>query len=139
MADLTKEESFKLLEAMGCFEYGATTKLSTIYKAFNIDEVEYPATRADIQTASLAELMATDYIRAKLLNRGKYLKGERDSYRVLLPSENAGQVLAYMKAADGKLKRGLKLNRNTPVQYKVNSQDEVRIMMKSDDIKDKIK
>ena len=107
--------------------------------AFNIEEVDYPATRAEIQTASLAELVATDYMRSKLLNRGKYLKGERDSYRVLLPSENAGQVLAYMKAADGKLKRGLKLNRNTPVQYKVNSQDEVRIMMKSDDIKDKIK
>ena len=139
MESRTKEESFKILEADGHFEYGATTAPVAIYKAFEIKEVDYPALRHEIQKASLEELAATDYIRNKLLNEGKYFKGEKNSYRVLLPSENAGQVLSYMNSADNKLKRGLKLNRNTPVQYKVNSQDEVRIMMKSDNIKDKIK
>ena len=56
---------------------------------------------------------------------------------MLLPSENAAQVLSYMNSADNKLKRGLKLNKNTPTEYKITSNDEVRAIMKREFIKDK--
>lgn len=135
---MSNSDNFKLLKGLDCFEYGAVTATSVILDAFGIEPVFYPATKSEIDRLAIQELNATDYIRNRLLNEGKYFKGERDSYRVLIPSENAGQVLAYMKAADGKLKRGLKLNQNTPTAYKVNSQDEVRAVMKAESIKDKI-
>ena len=131
-SDLTTQSArFEFMEESGFFEYGTTIPTSTIYKIFGIAEVEYPATKAEITTAQMAELQATDYIRSRLLDQGKYLKGEKDSYRVLLPSENAGQVLSYMRSADGKLQRAFKLNANTPSDYKISSNDEVRLYMKT--------
>lgn len=137
MENRTKEESFRMLESMGCFEFGVVTKSSVIRRVFDIEEVTYPAMKNEMARQQLAELGATDYIRNKLLNRGKYFKGGSDSYRVLLPSENAAQILSYMSSADRKLKRGLKLNKNTPVEHKINSQDEIRAIMKAEDIKAK--
>ena len=133
---MTKEQSFKLLDSVGAFEYGTTIKTETILNAFGVKQIVYPATKEDIQRYELSELTITGYIRDKLLNSGKYLKGERDSYRVLLPSENAGQVVSYMNSADNKLKRGLKLNNNTPSEYKITSNDEVRAIMKRENCKD---
>ena len=134
-SDLSKEECFKLLEEDGWLNYGKTIPTKKIYEAFGIKKIEYPAMRHEIKQQELEELTVTGYIRDKLLNRGMYLKGERDAYRVLLPSENAGQIMSYMNSADRKLKRAIKLNKNTPSEYKIQSQDEVRIFMKMEQIK----
>lgn len=127
---MTNIETMTLLREQGYFEYGEVITGYQLRSAFEIEEIEYPAMKHEIDAQSLKELNAVDYIRNRLLNEGKYLKGDRDSYRILLPSENAAQVLSYMNSADNKLKRGLKLNKNTQVQYKINSNDEVRAMMK---------
>lgn len=134
-SDLTKEECFKILDDEGWIEYGKTIPRKVIFEAFGIKEIEYPAMRNEIKQQELEELTVTGYIRDKLLNRGMYLKGERDAYRVLLPSENAGQIMSYMSSADRKLKRAIKLNNNTPSEYKIPSQDEVRIFMKMEQTK----
>ncbi len=133
---MTNFSRFELLESLGYFEFGAIVEGKTIREAFDIKEISYPAFKREINEQQLQELSATDYIRNKLLNEGKYLKQTKDSYRVLLPSENANQVLSYMSSADNKLKRGLKLNSNTPSQYKINPNDEVRAIMKQDYIKE---
>ena len=134
-SDLSKQECFDILDMNGYFDYGSTIPLTEIYTAFGIQQIEYPAMRSEIKRLELEELTATAYIRDKLLNRGKYLKGGRDSYRVLLPSENAGQVMAYMESADRKLKRALKLNKNTPSKFKISNNDEVRLFMKQESTK----
>ena len=133
---MSKLKSFNLLKEIGCFEYGTTTRTSTLLEAFEVEPIVYPASKASIQKYELEELTVTGFIRDKLLNEGKYLKGERDAYRVLLPSENAGQVMSYMNSADNKLKRALKLNKNTPIEHRINSNDEVRAIMKSENCKD---
>ncbi len=133
---MTKHDIYSILEEEGYFEYGATIEGQTLRESFDIEEVEYPALKREIDKQQLEELSVTDYIRNKLLNEGKYFKQVRDHYRVLLPSENAAQVLSYMNSADNKLKRGLKLNKNTPSQYKINQNDEVRAIMKQSNIKE---
>jgi len=90
---------------------------------------------SDFKSAELEELTCSGFLRDLLLNEGKYLKSEKDSYRILLPSENKEQVLSYMSQADKKLKRGIKLNKNTPVEHKIQTQDEVRMIMKRDQVK----
>ena len=134
-SDLTKDECFKILENEGWIEYGKTIPRKVIFEAFGIEEIEYPAMRHEIKKQELEELSVTGYIRDKLLNRGMYLKGEADSYRILLPSENAGQVMSYMHSADRKLKKAIKLNNNTPVSHKIQTQDEVRLFMKREETK----
>jgi len=134
-SDLSKDECFKILEDDGWIEYGKTIPREVIFEAFGVEEIEYPAMRYEIKQQELEELAVTSFMRDKLLNRGMYLKGGINSYRILLPSENAGQVLSYMHSADRKLKRALKLNKNTPAGHKIHSQDEVRIFMKQESIK----
>lgn len=118
------------LREEGLLEYGSVISGKKLRHTAGIEEIEYPAMKSEIEQQALQELSVVEYIRNKLLNEGKYIRGSRDSYRILLPSENAAQVLSYMKAADRKLKRGLKLNQNTLPEYKINSQDEVRAIMK---------
>ena len=127
---MSKFDIYTELKDAGHFEYGSVIERQFLRASFGIDEIDYPAMQNEIDNQSLQELGVTDYIRNQLLNEGKYLKGERKTYRVLLPSENAGQVMSYMTSADNKLKRGIKLNKNTPTEYKINSNDEVRMMMK---------
>jgi hypothetical protein len=81
------------------------------------------------------ELNYASYIRNILLNQGKYFKGERDSYRVLLPSENQGQIMSLTNSASNKLKRAIKLNNNTPSEYKCSNNDNVRMIMQQESIK----
>ena len=130
---MSKDEAYKTLKDMGCFEYGETTPTEDIMEIFDIKPLTYPANKKEIQRYELEELTVTGYIRDKLLNEGKYFKGEKDSYRILLPSENAGQIMSLMTSADNKLKRGLKLNKNTPPDYRISPNDEVRAFMKLKD------
>lgn len=115
-------------------EYGSSITGKEFRSMCDIDEVEV-GTKAEFDSMGLQELGYADYIRKNLLDEGKYFKQERDGYRILTPSENIGQVEAYMKAADGKLKRGIKLSQNTPVLQKSSNQDVVRMMMKKESIR----
>jgi len=121
---------FKIIEAHGYFEFGGVISNELFRMFFAIDEIEYPAMRKEIENQQLSELSAADFCRNKLLNEGKYFKKIGDTYRVLLPSENAQQVLSYMRTADAKLKRGIKLNDRTPTAFRISSNDEVRLFMK---------
>jgi len=132
---MSKSDSLELLKQGGHLDYGSVIPKSVIYEAFGITPPNFPAMLPAIKRFELEELAVASYIRNSLLNEGKYLKGETNSYRVLLPSENAGQVLKYMESADRKLKRALKLNRTTPSEYKISNNDEVRLMMKKESMK----
>jgi len=101
------------LEAMGLLEYGSVIDGDMLRRMAGINCPEV-GTRADFAAAQLEELAVIDAVRRDLLNEGKYLKAERDNYRILTPSENASQVESYMRSADAKLKRGITLSKNTP-------------------------
>ncbi len=131
---MTKNDLMDILSEHGFLDYGSVISAKELRDFCDIEEIEQ-GSKDDFDRVALQELTYVDYIRNRLLNEGKYFKGERNNYRVLLPSENAEQVLSYMSSADKKLKRGIKLNKNTPVKYKINSNDEVRAMMKMENIK----
>lgn len=113
---MTNNEMRGIMEEMraaGWFEFGAVVDEEDYRRHLGI---KYPetGTKKDFDTVALQELGAIDFIRSQLLNEGKYLKHSGGSYRVLLPSENITQMEAYMKSADNKLKRAIKLGRNSP-------------------------
>ncbi|MCF7995783.1 MAG: hypothetical protein K9L88_13190 [Chromatiaceae bacterium] len=116
-------------------EYGSVILGVDVRKIIGI---EYPevGTRAEFDSLSLAELAAVDYARNILLGEGKYLTQQSGDYRILLPSENARQIQLYMQHADKKLKRALKLSRNSPL-LDTHKQDNTsaRILMKREAIK----
>lgn len=100
-------------------EYGATFTGADVRDILGIDTpdlsgMSFDTARRVMSRISLAEMAATDYVRAHLLNEGKYLKSVNGDYRVLMPSENENQVQIYIESATGKLLRGGKLLRNTP-------------------------
>ena len=131
---MTNRDVFSILKEKGYLEFGSTISGKILRQLCDIKEVK-KGTKEEFDRMALAELGYVSYIRNMLLNEGKYFKGERSGYRILLPSENSEQVLSYMNSADNKLKRGLKLNKNTPTKYKINSNTEVRAMMKRESIK----
>lgn len=97
----------------GLTEYGASFPKQLVYDLLGL-EVPERGTQKQYSEIALVELAATDYVRNYLLGQGKYLAGTPTGYRVLLPSENAGQIESYVSQADKKLARALKLSRNTP-------------------------
>ena len=131
---MDKKELVESLRQMGLLEYGKVIDGNMLRSMAGI---YYPetGTKADFDSASLEELAVTDYIRNVLLNEGKYLKSHREDYRILSPSENSGQVESYMKSADHKLRRAIKLSKNTPVDAgKPKCQNMARAMMKRESI-----
>lgn len=135
MTNNEKRIIITIMEERGFFEYGATTPIEEYRTLFNI---QYPTvgTKKDFDAVSLIELEHFDFIRSQLLNQGKYLKVENDHVRVLLPSENISQVQKYMNNADNKLKRAIKLAKNTPKEVSEQlCQVSVRAHMKRESIK----
>jgi hypothetical protein len=125
-----KKEIFAEMKELGFFEYGAVIPRQ---KYLDFIGIIYPpqATRQEFEKLELEELSFVGYCRDQLLNSGKYLKQDGDSYRVLLPSENQKQVEHYMANADNKLKRAIKLAKNTPATlYADSHRDVVRATMK---------
>lgn len=122
---------FTALNDAGLLEYGSFIPQSLVHKTLGIDMPEV-GTRRDFQDIALLELAAVDYVRNALLDNGRYLGSAFGGYRVLLPSENAGQVELYMSSADKKLSRALKLSRSTPKAPgdEKHDQQEARIAMK---------
>lgn len=94
--------------------------------------IEYPETASlkEYQSLGLLELGAVGYVRNILLDEGKYLCQVKDNYRVLLPSENASQVDAYMRQADNKLRRARRLSASSPPVEFENSNVNARLHMK---------
>lgn len=117
------------LRDAGLTEYGSAIPSVVVHEALGIVH-PHIASKATYDRLAVIELAAIDYCRNALLNEGKYLQGTPTGYRVLLPSENRGQIDAYMGSADRKLARALKLSRNTPSESIAYKQDEVRILMK---------
>ena len=134
---MTKGELFTLLEDKGLLDYGSVIRGDMIRKEL---EIELPTigTKQDFSNAALAELKAVDYVRNILLGQGKYLASTSDSYRILLPSENAVQIEKYINSAMGKLKRSQKLSRNTPSgDHKRDYKQTARALVLMDSIKEK--
>ena len=126
------------LYGRGLLEYGESFSKEEVWNLLGINVPEM-GTMQQYSAIQLQELAAIDYVRNALLNEGKYLVGTQTGYRVLLPSENHGQVEAYISSADRKLLRALKLSRNTPKEVcKENCQIEARIAMKRDGIRERI-
>jgi hypothetical protein len=123
------------LQAAGKTEYGSVITGTEVRGVLGL---EYPevASKKTFDQLALQELSATDYVRNVLLGEGKYFGQHQGDYRVLLPSQNADQIRRYMESADGKLRRGLKLWRSTPV---TDSSDRdnlgARILLKREGIK----
>lgn len=118
-------------------EYGSVIPVEVVRRVIGI---EYPeiGTQKEYNSLQLTELAAVDYVRNALLNEGKYLKLDGMAYRILLPSENAGQIALYMQSAEKKLKRALKLNKNTPSKNRVSDNTSARAMLKIKSIRGKI-
>lgn len=129
----TKRDSMRgLLTALterGLTEYGSDIPTALVHEVLEIEMPTYAA-KAVYDRLSMLELSAIDYCRNVLLGQGKYLSGTRTGYRILLPSENRGQIDAYMSSADRKLSRALKLSRNSQTEAVVNDQTEARILLK---------
>ena len=138
MDTITNKEVYDHLKAHEYLEYGSVIPIQLFRDICGIDTIT-TGTKKEFDDISLQELGYAGYLRNILLNQGKYLKGERDSYRVLLPSENQGQIISIMNSASSKLKRAIKLDNNTPAEYKCSNQDMVRMHMKQERINEKMK
>ena len=101
------------LRSQGLLEYGTVIDGVVIRRFIGLEELAY-GTRQQFQEQSLREMAAVDAVREALLDEGKYLKGERGSYRILTPGENRAQARLYDQQAKRKASRGLKLLNNTP-------------------------
>lgn len=111
-------------------EYGTFIDASLVQEVLGIQMPE-SATRSEFAKLEILEMAAIDYCRHHLLGEGKYIKQVPNGYRILLPSENAGQIESYMSSADRKLSRALRLSRTTPqTERSVPDQTEARLLMK---------
>lgn len=133
---MSKPDIFEQLRGMGLLDYGKVIDGEMLR---HMAGIEYPetGTKAEFDAPALEELALVDYIRNRLLDEGKYIKVQRDDYRILTPFENASQINAYMSSADKKLRRAIKLSKNTPSVTGEKCQNKARILMKRESIRKK--
>jgi hypothetical protein len=125
-----QKELLTTLREMKLTEYGEFIPADFVQEVLGI-EMPATATRKEFAKLEIVEMAAIDYCRAHLINEGKYIKQVPNGYRVLLPSENVGQIESYMDSADRKLSRALRLSRTTPREAaQIPDQTEARILMK---------
>lgn len=108
------------LEKMGLIKYGSVIPGDIIRSMAGIDLPE-TGTREQFRDAALKELSVSDYIRGRLISRGMYLSATKGDYRILSAGENQNQIYSYMKSADSKLKRAMRLYDNTPKEHMDNT------------------
>lgn len=130
---MNNREIMEALESEGLLEYGSFITGEKIREISGIDLPEF-GSMEDFKSSALRELSITDYIRGQLIKKGRYLAAVKGDYRVLMPSENDNQVRAYMKSADNKLKRGIRLHDNTPKDYS-DSRVKVRLHARSEAVR----
>jgi hypothetical protein len=116
------------LRSRGLLEYGSVILGKDVRETLGIFYPEV-GTKKDFDEVALAEMSAIDYVRNVLLGEGKYLTSQQGDYRILLPSENRRQIESYMSQADKKLRRALKLNRNTPQNDAYSPSDNIHVRM----------
>jgi len=108
------------LEKMGLIKYGSVIPGDIIRSMAGIDLPE-TGTREQFRDPALKELSVSDYIRGRLISRGMYLSATKGDYRILSAGENQNQIYSYMKSADSKLKRAMRLYDNTPKEHMDNT------------------
>ena len=134
MANQQERDLMQFIRANNLDEYGSVIMAEDVRSVLGIEMPEY-GTKRDFDKAAMLELAGIDYCRNVLLGEGKYLAQTNGNYRILLPSENAEQVESYMRSADSKLKRGLKLHRNSAHHPKTSSNTSARILAKQESIR----
>lgn len=126
------------LTDQGLTDYGSVILADDVRQVLGL-VIPKMGTQRQFRDLALAELTAVDYCRNLLLGKGKYLTMRDGDYRILLPSENARQVEAYMAQADKKLKRALKLTKSSQqVANQAPDNTNVRIMMKRESIRNRV-
>ena len=123
------------LRQEGLTEYGSVFRGESVREVIGLVMPEV-GTKKDFDSVALRELSAVDYCRSTLLGEGKYLAQHQGDYRILLPSENGRQIEQYISNADSKLRRALKLSRNSPaMDGGTLDQTSARILMKREGLK----
>ena len=116
-------------------EYGSVFLGESVREVIGLVMPKF-GTKMEFDQVALRELSAVDYCRNVLLGEGKYLSQTQGDYRILLPSENARQIEQYIGNADNKLRRALKLSRNSPaIDGGVLDQTSARILMKREGLR----
>lgn len=130
---------YEELDAMGLLDYGSVFSGELVRDIIglalpsddDLHEMTVGKAKSVFTSAALTEMAEIDYVRNILLGRGMYIKASGGGYVILLPSENAAQIDSYVSSADKKLRRALKLSRNTPSGSLPNhSNMEMRIALK---------
>jgi len=130
---------YEELNAMGLLEYGSVFSGELVRDIIDLslpsdDELHQMTVgkaKSVFTSAALMEMAEIDYVRNILLGRGMYIKASGGGYVILLPSENAAQIDSYVSSADKKLRRALKLSRNTPADSLLDHTNlETRLEMK---------
>lgn len=129
------KEGKELFEAIdSLIDFGSFIPSKTVHEALGIVFPDV-ASKREFDALALQEMSAVDYVRNVLLGRGMYIRGVAGGYRILSVSENIEQIDQYMTSADRKLRRGLKLLKNTPKEAgKYPDQQEARAEMKRESI-----
>lgn len=129
-----KKDLYAELDSAGLLNYGSVIPGNLVREIIGIKIPEI-SSKSVFDQLALKELSAIDYVRNILLGSGKYITSCGSDYRILLPSENENQIDLYMKSADRKLRRAIKLNRNTPKEVSRITQTQSRLVMKRESIR----
>lgn len=133
---MSKEGKDLFSSIEGMIDFGEFIPSNVVHSAIGITYPEV-ASKKEYDALALLEMSAVDYVRNILLNRGMYIRGVSGGYRILSVSENMEQVDQYMKSADRKLRRGIKLLKNSPKKPgEYPDQQEARAEMKRESISD---
>lgn len=131
------ETLYETLHDSGELEYGSTVKRARVLEIMGIEEVKF-GTQKDFQAQELAELKGVGYIRSILINQGKWIIRKSDTYRVLQPSENEGQIESFARSGNNAYNKAMKLSKSTPPEYmRENDQTAAKIQMRQKAAKDK--
>jgi hypothetical protein len=112
-----KKSLYESLSDMGLLGYGSVIPADIVRKLIGIS-LPITGTRAQFAELVLLEFGPVAILRDQLLDEGKYLKKDGDSYRILMPSENAERIQKYNDAAVRKLQRATRLRKHTPKEHR---------------------
>ena len=133
---MTGKDLLAWMRERGLTDYGCTISGEAIRAVLGI-VVPRVGTWEDFNSVQVQMLNPIGYVRDALLAEGKYLRCERDMYRILLPSENAAQIRSFQDSADNKLRRAETLAKTTPMEHKdVRDNTEVRLAMMRSSLKE---
>lgn len=110
---MSNKDFLEFLKDGELLEYGSVIPVTLVHKALNI-RMSTVMNIKKYEVLKLQEVAAIDYIRVHLLDEGKVLTKKGDRYVIPMPSENRTYVERYIRSADKKLRRSIKLSMNTP-------------------------